>query len=113
MYFGKAADDFNQSIQGQGANGPQLIANTSNAFTSKLAFEVFGSRLDAHHRTSGLGWLCVFRCASSSFIGKVTCSCDEIIKYFTSIDALVPFGDSSYYSYRFYTSLYHDRFIVA
>ncbi|KAH7883622.1 hypothetical protein F5I97DRAFT_2042047 [Phlebopus sp. FC_14] len=33
MYFGKAADDFNQSIQGQGTNGPQLIANTSNAFT--------------------------------------------------------------------------------
>ncbi|KAH0838329.1 hypothetical protein J3R83DRAFT_6608 [Lanmaoa asiatica] len=33
MYFGKAADDFNQSIQGQGVNGPQLIANTSNAFT--------------------------------------------------------------------------------
>jgi len=33
MYFGKAADDFNQSIQGQGTNGPQLIASTSNAFT--------------------------------------------------------------------------------
>ncbi|KAI6047596.1 hypothetical protein EDC04DRAFT_2886436 [Pisolithus marmoratus] len=33
MYFGKAASDFNQSIQGQGTNGPQLIANTSNAFT--------------------------------------------------------------------------------
>ncbi|KAF9218930.1 hypothetical protein BS17DRAFT_790374 [Gyrodon lividus] len=33
MYFGKAADDFNQSIRGQGTNGPQLIANTSNAFT--------------------------------------------------------------------------------
>ncbi|OAX42356.1 hypothetical protein K503DRAFT_847821 [Rhizopogon vinicolor AM-OR11-026] len=33
MWFGKAADDFNQSIQGQGSNGPQLIANTGNAFT--------------------------------------------------------------------------------
>ncbi|KAG6381202.1 hypothetical protein JVT61DRAFT_5605 [Boletus reticuloceps] len=33
IYFGKAASDFNQSIQGQGANGPQLIADTSNAFT--------------------------------------------------------------------------------
>jgi hypothetical protein len=33
MYFGKAASDFNQSIQGQGTHGPQLIANTSNAFT--------------------------------------------------------------------------------
>lgn len=37
MYFGKAANDFNQSIQGQGENGPQLIANTSNAFTSELS----------------------------------------------------------------------------
>ena len=35
MWFGKAADDFNQSIQGQGSNGPQLIANTGNAFTSE------------------------------------------------------------------------------
>lgn len=36
MYFGKAADDFNLSISGQGTHGPQLIANTSNAFTSEL-----------------------------------------------------------------------------
>lgn len=33
MWFGKAADDFNQSIQGQGSNGPQLIATIGNAFT--------------------------------------------------------------------------------
>jgi len=33
MYFGKAADDFNLSIEGQGTNGPQLIAGISNAFT--------------------------------------------------------------------------------
>lgn len=33
MYFGKAADDFNLSISGQGTNGPQLVANTGNAFT--------------------------------------------------------------------------------
>jgi len=35
MYFGKAVSDFNMSIQGQGSNGPQLIANTGNAFTSE------------------------------------------------------------------------------
>jgi len=35
MWFGKAVDDFNQSIQGQGTNGPQLIAATANAFTSR------------------------------------------------------------------------------
>lgn len=39
MYFGKAADDFNMSIQGQGVNGPQLIANTSNAFTSESSLK--------------------------------------------------------------------------
>jgi len=33
VYFGKAADDFNLSISGQGTNGPQLVANTGNAFT--------------------------------------------------------------------------------
>ncbi|KAF9241352.1 hypothetical protein BU15DRAFT_73479 [Melanogaster broomeanus] len=33
MYFGKAAADFNLSIQGQGTSGPQLIAGTSNGFT--------------------------------------------------------------------------------
>ncbi|KAF9241347.1 hypothetical protein BU15DRAFT_45017 [Melanogaster broomeanus] len=33
MYFGKAAADFNLSIQGQGTSGPQLIASTSNGFT--------------------------------------------------------------------------------
>lgn len=33
MWFGKAADDFNQSVQGQGNNGPQVIATIGNAFT--------------------------------------------------------------------------------
>ncbi|KAH7931009.1 hypothetical protein BV22DRAFT_23581 [Leucogyrophana mollusca] len=33
MWFGKAVVDFNQSIQGQGSNGPQLVAQTGNAFT--------------------------------------------------------------------------------
>ncbi|KAJ7110182.1 hypothetical protein C8R44DRAFT_275226 [Mycena epipterygia] len=33
MWFGKAADDFNDSIALQGSQGPQLIANTGNAFT--------------------------------------------------------------------------------
>lgn len=99
MYFGKAADDFNQSIQGQGVNGPQLIANTSNAFTSKLSFEASGPRLDVHHHASGLGWLCVFCCASSSFIGKVTCSRDEMTEYFASIEVLALSGHSAYYSH--------------
>ncbi|KAJ7103496.1 hypothetical protein B0H15DRAFT_812441 [Mycena belliarum] len=33
MWFGKAADDFNNSIALQGTQGPQLIANVGNAFT--------------------------------------------------------------------------------
>ncbi|KAJ6575153.1 hypothetical protein B0H19DRAFT_1022011 [Mycena capillaripes] len=33
MWFGKAADDFNDSIALQGPNGPQIIANVGNAFT--------------------------------------------------------------------------------
>jgi hypothetical protein len=34
MWFGKAVQDFNSSIQAQGAQGPQLVADTGNAFTS-------------------------------------------------------------------------------
>ncbi|KAJ7786354.1 hypothetical protein B0H16DRAFT_1708537 [Mycena metata] len=33
MWFGKAVDDFNDSITLQGADGPQIIANVGNAFT--------------------------------------------------------------------------------
>ncbi|KAF5356191.1 hypothetical protein D9756_004302 [Leucocoprinus leucothites] len=33
MWFGKAVQDFNSSIQAQGAQGPKLVANTGNAFT--------------------------------------------------------------------------------
>jgi len=33
MWFGKASDDFNDSIALQGSGGPQLIANVGNAFT--------------------------------------------------------------------------------
>jgi len=33
MWFGKAADDFNQSIELEGANGPHLIAEIANGFT--------------------------------------------------------------------------------
>jgi hypothetical protein len=33
MWFGKASDDFNDSIALQGSNGPQIIANVGNAFT--------------------------------------------------------------------------------
>lgn len=33
MWFGKAVEDFNRSIQKMGTNGPQFIAGDSNAFT--------------------------------------------------------------------------------
>jgi len=33
MWFGKAVDDFNASIEAQGQQGPQLIATIGNAFT--------------------------------------------------------------------------------
>ncbi|KAI0283302.1 hypothetical protein BGY98DRAFT_718463 [Russula aff. rugulosa BPL654] len=33
MWFGKAVEDFNRSIQEAGSNGPQLIAATGNGFT--------------------------------------------------------------------------------
>jgi len=32
LWFGKAADDFNASVQSMGQNGPLLAANTGNAF---------------------------------------------------------------------------------
>jgi hypothetical protein len=34
MWMGKASDDFNDSIALQGSQGPQIIANVGNAFTS-------------------------------------------------------------------------------
>lgn len=34
MWFGKTVDDFNYSIAAQGAQAPQLMAATGNAFTS-------------------------------------------------------------------------------
>ncbi|KAF8898703.1 hypothetical protein BD779DRAFT_30792 [Infundibulicybe gibba] len=33
MWFGKAIQDFNNSIQAQGQQGPKLVASTGNAFT--------------------------------------------------------------------------------
>jgi len=33
MWFGKAADDFNNSIEIQGSQGPELVASLGNAFT--------------------------------------------------------------------------------
>ena len=33
LWFGKAVDDFNQSIELEGANAPHLIAELSNGFT--------------------------------------------------------------------------------
>lgn len=34
MWFGKAVQDFNLMIAAQGSEGPKLIADTGNAFTS-------------------------------------------------------------------------------
>jgi len=36
MWFGKAVEDFNTSIEIQGEQGPKLVAETGNAFTSRL-----------------------------------------------------------------------------
>jgi len=33
MWFGKAVEDFNASIEAQGQQGPQLVASTGNGFT--------------------------------------------------------------------------------
>ena len=33
LWFGKSVDDFNQSIELEGDNGPHLIAGLSNGFT--------------------------------------------------------------------------------
>lgn len=77
MYFGKAVSDFNQSIQGQGTNGPQLIANTGNAFTSESF--VPASDVTAHLKPSGLGWLFFLRHSGDCFVGKITCPCNQMI----------------------------------
>jgi hypothetical protein len=37
MWFGKAVDDFNNSIAVQGSKGPELVASLGNAFTSELS----------------------------------------------------------------------------
>jgi hypothetical protein len=41
MWFGKAVQDFNASIAAQGKNGPQLIADLGNAFTSEFSRTLF------------------------------------------------------------------------
>lgn len=40
MWFGKAVQDFNYVIMGLGAQGPQLIADYGNAFTSESLIPV-------------------------------------------------------------------------
>lgn len=42
MWFGKAVQDFNDFIVAQGHNGPNLVANLGNGFTSKFAFYDIG-----------------------------------------------------------------------
>ena len=41
LWFGKAVDDFNQSIQLEGDNGAHLIAGLSNGFTMVWVGYVF------------------------------------------------------------------------
>lgn len=41
MWFGKAVQDFNTSIISQGSQGPKLLANTGNAFTSTFRYPLF------------------------------------------------------------------------
>jgi hypothetical protein len=49
MWFGKAADDFNNNIQNQGSKGPQLVANTGNGFTSTVNMSARLSFTDISH----------------------------------------------------------------
>ena len=39
MWFGKAVEDFNRTIIEDGTGGPQLVADTSNGFTSMCPHE--------------------------------------------------------------------------
>jgi len=58
MWFGKAVQDFNSSIQAQGSQGPKLIAETGNAFTMVWVAHAFWTvpvmiSLTKHHVKSG------------------------------------------------------------
>ena len=55
MWFGKAVEDFNRGIQEAGNNAPQLIAATSNGFTSMFFY--FEPKRTISHSCSGLGRL--------------------------------------------------------
>jgi hypothetical protein len=75
MWFGKAADDFNQSIQGQGTNGPQLIAYTGNAFTSETLNYYSNIMLKVDDICQWFGWrmhslpyLLLFHWPNSTFL---------------------------------------------
>lgn len=96
MYFGKAASDFNQSIQGQGTHGPQLIANTSNAFTSKLSLNFSSDRVWMLIAcVSGLGWLRILCCTSGRFIGKASRPRNKMNRYLAHVGSGL--GHSAYY----------------
>jgi hypothetical protein len=56
MWFGKAVEDFNRGIQEAGNNAPQLIAATSNGFTS-MFFCTPEPKRTISHPCSGLGRL--------------------------------------------------------
>jgi hypothetical protein len=62
MWFGKAVEDFNRGIQEAGSNAPQLIASTSNGFTS-MFFCTLEPERTISHPCSGLGRLRVLCCS--------------------------------------------------
>jgi len=66
MWFGKAVDDFNATIEAQGESGPQLAASTGNAFTSTFSFRLslLDSFTDFKLSRSGLGRIC-FLCSAT------------------------------------------------
>lgn len=60
IWFGKAADDFNQSVDLMGSSGTTLVANLSNAFTSTFSPD----RYITLTPVSGLGSVCLLCCPS-------------------------------------------------
>ena len=67
MWFGKAVEDFNAAISKQGNDAPQLIASTSNGFTSECIHFLYCFFSSAYMFLSGLGRICFLRRSSHMF----------------------------------------------
>lgn len=68
MWFGKAVEDFNKTIIAAGANSQQLVAETSNGFTSTSRLpraQPFSVLIFVSH--SDLGRICVLCCPACIF----------------------------------------------